>query len=336
MTHVDASEDNTIEFLDSLRNVSIKRAETLIENIEIEQLTLHLKTVEIMLRKNSYENDEMHSDEMIPLNFLYILTSLLKWNRSSNFDLLSYAHQILTALCLHPKQRKLLIITGFGKVLGEILSKDNEREVSSQGGHPINSADLIFHFFPALPPSDCYEDKYFLSTNDLLSGHTLDNDTNESRKDFISMLNAIFRPVYELCQRANSPQNYFVLLKLIYWANAFDVLTKLVDFNKLIDFIKKLLQSDKYSKFGLALVHTLISKYLQLFRREKIHEMLDNTYSGADPISNNWVAKIHQILAARDDPMVKMFLYCVKDESFSSTIHLQAELVRAMLEFLLP
>ena len=325
------------EFLQKLRQGSVRDAENLLECLGNVELAVILESVEFFIQKLSDEKDAT-LNELISDNFFILLVGSLDWTRLSvTSELLPHIYQITQVIS--PQKKQALERMGLLVNLSMILMKESETGdiicAQRNDGPTITTAHFIVDLLPALPSSDCYEDVDNVIMGILFTGPDL-MDQNDEHRNLIFILELSLNYIFNICQRTTCHYVYQVLLlKLIFWGNYLQVLTTFVKVGELIALLKTLISSNEQDKvvIGLASVHTLLKNYGKEFHANQLHETIKSSCLFTSPMK--WIEDDYEILIADDLKTPKMLIGCINDPAFQ-TFDKSRELVRSILEYILP
>ena len=336
--------DITLEFFHKLSEGRKQDVEHLFKTVkEVDLATLLNVLADFFMKLEGEIRNEFQCMELISDNFLQMLFVLLDWNRLSTIpESLLDVYNIFKALgCHFPGRKKALEEMGVFMRLFEILKNEKNNQsficARQQNRPTIITAHFIADLLPTLPRSKCYEDVDAIVDGVLLSGPHFDglNKFEENENELIFRINTISKTVYNICLMPNClPVHHALLLKTIFWANALNKSCAVFEVQQVVNYVNMLMSSRKQEKviLGLAIVHTLLSKYPNSFHQ--IPETINSIRPIVGPFQ--WIEDISEIMIDDELRTPEMLIYCIQDKTFSSTTHLMNHLISSMLEFILP
>ena len=326
-------ERKTLKFLQKLREGPRNEVPKLLGGLKQKNVTEIFETIGAHFKM--YSDADWKTNELISDNFLRMLLILCHWERPELPELLPVIYSIVATIAEHkPERKRVLEEMGIFSRLFEILKHEEKTNFACPPQtQTITAAHFIALFLPALPNSKCNE--YVESTFEKIlstGGHFKEKNGNEA---LTIKIKTIFQTVCNVCLMPNSPPAHHVLLlKVIFWANALNILTRLMAIEKVVILLRMWLKSTLKHKsiVGLAIVHILISKHIDSF--EQLLTEINSICLALRPFE--WSGDIFQIIASKLLRSEYLHIYCIRDKTFSSTFQSTNDLILSLLKLVLP
>lgn len=335
-----------------LKTSTIEQVEYMVSNLAGDSLLEHLEIIETMFARY-IQGFKFISEVLISDKFFVFLRCISDWNiLSTTQELMVPVYKIIKTFCRHQHERiKTMQEMGLVKAIVDLMQKEAEVGKIFQvpfGNTTVTTALMMSEFFPALRTSECYQDVNRICCGILTSGRSLENLFEDPLKEVMYALEMAFPTVVDLCQK---PDSCFVhqvlLLKMIYWADVFQMLTEMVEIEILVNLVKDMLCSRQYHLIvlALAIVGTTSPTYLSCFKEESLCDALKNvTFLLSSTLADGylgWAAGVYaDLLGSRLigdlGDVVEAFMIVLLDPMITLKLHLQTDLIWAMLKFIMP
>ena len=263
-----------INFLLDLKDAKPEYVKCLLDDTNKHNMAFMFQDLHKVFPHNEFPN------AMLTTNFFELFVGMLVYERMLETpEILSIAYNFASFSCSYSHHRimKHLEEIGILEALVEVMENENESGMIILEGSKITTSHVLSEFIPALPKTLCFRDLNNLSAGVLFVGRCHLIEIDHRSNIIVATLEKLFPLMYDLCTNSQpSLVQLVLLLKSIYWANHFNILSDFVVIEDLFAFVKSLalsLSADN-NIVALAITHALLDKHLQAFENERLHQFL--------------------------------------------------------------